>query len=602
MFPLRILLLCLFSAAVASPQATPEQSPQASPAQSPPQPEIVSHDAPATFSSRINLVTVPVVVRDRDGRPVGSLRQEDFQLFDKGKAQVISRFSIETSGSAAAKSPESPAPAQAAPSPAQPAEPPKPVLPSRYVAYLFDDVHSKVGDLLQGRQAANRQVDRTLDPNTRVGIFTTSGRTTQDFTGDAGKLHAAINRIQPWERGLDNQTDCPTISYYLADLLINQSQSLSPGLSDAQVMSRIGVDQLLNAVIQEAEACLQTTNLQQVLPQVRTAAQLALSVGKTETFSGLSVLLDLVRSMSSLPGNRSIVMVSPGFLLATEQRVFENDIFEKAIHANVTINTLDVRGVATIPGMDASQRGYQGASAGALMQADITAASLAQDLLGELAAGTGGTFFHNDNALADGLQELAARPEYVYVLGFSPDNLKFDGSYHGLKVTLKNGAGVNTANLKIAARRGYWAPNHSISPAEEAKEEIEDAVFSREERLDIPVKLHTEFFKQSQAKAELTVETRVDLKGLKFRKADDRNRDTLTVVTGLFDQNGRYMKGTERTMEMQLRDQTLDAGKSTGLVVKESFEVPPGRYVVRVVVRDTEGRSMAAQNEGVEIP
>lgn len=266
------------------------------------------------------------------------------------------------------------------------------------------------------------------------------------------------------------------------------------------------------------------------------------------------------------------------------------------------MNTLDVRGVATIPGMDASQRGHQGVLSGVLVQADITAASLAQDLLGELAAGTGGTFFHNDNGLADGLQELAARPEYVYVLGFSPDNLKFDGSYHGLKVTLKNGASVNRANLKVDARRGYWAPNHSISPAEEAKEEIEDAVFSREEMLDIPVKLHTEFFKQSEAKAELTVETRVDLKALKFRKADDRNRDTLTVVTGLFDQNGRYMKGTERTLDMQLRDQTLEAGRNSGLTLKESFDVPPGRYVVRVVVRDTEGRAMAAQNQGVEIP
>jgi VWFA-related protein len=582
-------VLCLFSAAVAWPQASPPENA--------PQPEVVSHEAPATFSSRINLVTVPVVVRDRDGRPVGSLRQEDFQLFDKGKAQVITKFSIETSGSAAAKSPGAPAPDQSA----TPAEPPKPVLPGRYVAYLFDDVHSKVGDLLQGRQAANQQVDRTLDPNTRVGIFTTSGRTTQDFTGDAAKLHAAINRIQPWESGLDNKHDCPTISYYLADLLINQSQSLSPGLSDNMVLARIGSDQALHAVVGEAIACLQNSDMEQVLPQVRAAAQLALTYGKAETFTGLNVLKDLVRSMSTLPGSRSIVMVSPGFLLASEQRVFENDIFEKAIRASVTINTLDVRGLSAIPGMDASEPGYHSGS-GYLVQADITAASLAQDLLAELAYGTGGTFFHNDNALADGLQELAARPEYVYVLGFSPDNLKFDGSYHGLKVTLKNGASVNGANLKISSRRGYWAPNHSISPAEEAKEEIEDAVFSREERLDIPVKLHTEFFKQSEAKAELTVESRIDLKGLKFRKADDRNRDTLTVVTGLFDQNGRYMKGTERTLEMQLRDQTLDAGKSSGLTVKESFDVPPGRYVVRVVVRDTEGRSMAAQNEGVEIP
>ena len=87
-----------------------------------------------------------------------------------------------------------------------------------------------------------------------------------------------------------------------------------------------------------------------------------------------------------------------------------------------------------------------------------------------------------------------------------------------------------------------------------------------------------------------------------FEHVHDRNRDTLTAVTSVFDQNGRYLKGTEKTMEMQLRDQTLEAGKGAGLVVKESFDLPPGRYVVRVVVRDTEGRSMATQNQGVEIP
>jgi hypothetical protein len=336
-----------------------------------------------------------------------------------------------------------------------------------------------------------------------------------------------------------------------------------------------------------------------VLLAMRLGAQQALALGKEDAITSLSVVRDLVRSMSSLPGSRSIVMVSPGFLPLDEHRMFENEIFDKAIHAQVIINTLDVRGLATIPGFEASDRGYQGSLPGVMMQAESTAASLSQDLLAEFAANTGGTFFHDDNGIEEGLDQLAAAPDYVYVLGFSPDNLKFDGSYHGLKVTLKSGAG---ATLKVDARRGYWAPNHSLSAAEEAREEIEDAVFSREERLDIPVKLHTEFFKQSESKAELTVETRVDLKGLKFRKADDRNRDTLAVVTGLFDQNGRFIKGTERTLEMQLRDETLDSGKSSGLSVKESFDVAPGRYVVRVVVRDTEGRAMAEQNAGVEIP
>jgi hypothetical protein len=61
-------------------------------------PEMSSHDAPATFSTKVNLVMVPVVVRDAKGKAIGTLEKEDFQLFDKGKPQVITRFAVEKAG------------------------------------------------------------------------------------------------------------------------------------------------------------------------------------------------------------------------------------------------------------------------------------------------------------------------------------------------------------------------------------------------------------------------------------------------------------------------------------------------------------------------
>ena len=60
-----------------------------------PAPEVSSREAPVTFSSRVNLVLVPVVVRDGQGHAIGTLKQDDFQLFDKGKPQIITRFSVE---------------------------------------------------------------------------------------------------------------------------------------------------------------------------------------------------------------------------------------------------------------------------------------------------------------------------------------------------------------------------------------------------------------------------------------------------------------------------------------------------------------------------
>src|ERR1700721_2642528 len=104
------------------------------------------------------------------------------------------------------------------------------------------------------------------------------------------------------------------------------------------------------------------------------------------------------------------------------------------------------------------------------------AASLQADLLAEVAAGTGGAFFHNNNDLGEGFKRLGSAPEYVYLLGFSPQNLKLDGSFHALKVSMKN-----AGPLTLDARKGYYAPKHLEDAAETARREIEEALFSREE-------------------------------------------------------------------------------------------------------------------------
>src|SRR5689334_12310976 len=79
------VLLCFSTAAFA--QATPPKDDSA---------EMTTHDTPATFRTKVNLVLVPVVVRDRQGHVVGNLTKDDFQLFDRGKPQTISSFSVET--------------------------------------------------------------------------------------------------------------------------------------------------------------------------------------------------------------------------------------------------------------------------------------------------------------------------------------------------------------------------------------------------------------------------------------------------------------------------------------------------------------------------
>ena len=188
-------------------------------------------------------------------------------------------------------------------------------------------------------------------------------------------------------------------------------------------------------------------------------------------------------------------------------------------------------------------------------------------------------------------------PAVSYLLGFSPQNLKLDGSYHTVRVTL-----TKKQKFTVQARHGYYAPRQIANPDLQAKQEIEEAVFSQEEIRDIPLELQTQFFKPDAGQAKLAVLLRVDLKTLRFRKADGRNVDNLTIATAIFDENGNFISGGEKIVEMKLLEPTYERLNKSGLALKSSFDVKPGKYLVRLVIRDSEGSQMAARNGAVVIP
>jgi hypothetical protein len=90
--------LCLCASVLMNPSAFAQQRQLQLPSPSADQGEITSREVPATFRTRVNLVLVPVVVRDKEGRPVGNLARDDFQLFDERKPQVITKFAVENAG------------------------------------------------------------------------------------------------------------------------------------------------------------------------------------------------------------------------------------------------------------------------------------------------------------------------------------------------------------------------------------------------------------------------------------------------------------------------------------------------------------------------
>jgi hypothetical protein len=184
------------------------------------------------------------------------------------------------------------------------------------------------------------------------------------------------------------------------------------------------------------------------------------------------------------------------------------------------------------------------------------------------------------------------------MLGFTPQNLKNDGSFHALRVVVKP-----SQSLNLQARRGYYAPKRQEDAEETARQEIENALFSREDLQELPIDLHTQFFKVGGGDvARMTVLLRLDLKLFKFRKTDGRNNNTVTMVTGIFDRDGNYMQGIKKVLELHLKDETLANRLNRGATIRTNFDLTPGTYLVRQVVRDAEGQQMSATNAAVVIP
>ena len=545
--------------------------------------EVSIQDTGTTFKLRVNLVQVRVVVRDSKGNLVPGLAREDFQLYDQGKLQMISTFGVETPKTRLQRA-EAEAKTQQREEAAGPGE--KVTLPQRFIALVFDDINLNMQDAMVLRSSAKSLIE-TLEPTDRLAIYGTSGQIGQDFTSDKEALENALLPIVPRPKvGQATLAGASTgVNHYMADQAINNG--------DTQALA-IVTQQILRSMYGGDARMLGTAQImaQSVLEQ-------ELMARETENEFTFRALEDVVRRMLGLPGERVLLLASPGFPLTLPDYLYESELTERALRAGVVINTLDARGLYTpdlLGDISQDSSGQSATTAGPLAQYRLQQQLENEYVLGDFASGTGGVFFHNSNDLAGGLKRLVEAPETSYVLGFSPQNQKMDGKYHNLKVTL-----ANKQKYNIQARRGYYAPKKANDPEQQAKQEIAEAVFSQEEIRELPLELQTQYFKTGDG-AHLSVVSHIDIEGLHFRRADGRNWDNLTIATVVFDENGNFLTGGEKLYKMRLLDPTLVRFRQTGVTMKSSFDVKPGKYLIRQVVRDSEGAQMAARNGAVVIP
>ena len=551
------------------------------------------NQAPFQLKITSNLVVVRVVVRDQQNKPVENLKKEDFKLFDRGKQQSITQFAAEIPASQPASSPAIPS------GPPFTAAAPASAMPRRFLALYFDDLNTSAADVIRARDAADHYLAANLHPGDRVGIFTSS-TSLSDFTDDPKQIHDALFKLHasPLSLNLAKGQDCPDLSDYQAQQIIDYE-------FDENVDAwQIAIDQALN----DPKCVRVPKGPHQPELYIANLARTVIEQALTQSRASLQKLDQVVKYVAQMPGQRTILLVSPGFLSRSEQSQLDQ-VIDRALRSQVVISSLNPKGLTNVTReADASQTYLpaSGVAVGKTEELDSERDAAVQDVLAEVAQGTGGEFVHNNNDLQAGFASFAPA---AYYLAFDPTDVKQDGKFHELKVELAE----KHNGFSVQARRGYFAPGKNAEPNDlakqggasesdaQAQEQLREVVQSRTDLEQLPVTMDVKVSSTKTDDRSLVLTAHLDPNSLHFRKDGPRNLNNVTFVFAIFDAKDNMIQLQKGQAKMDVSDAELQKILRAGLKMDSTFQLKPGIYRVREVVTDSEEHQITAVSRTVNV-
>jgi VWFA-related protein len=557
LLPFGLLSLLFCTGGLVSGQSG--QAPAPDPSQAPQQP-------PITFRADINYVEVDARVLNEQGAFVPSLKAGDFQVFEDGKPQPVTVFSLVN------------IPVERLERPLFASKPIEPDTKNnlqgadgRIYLLVLDDYHTSFGRSPRTKAAARQFIERYMGANDTAAVVLTSGRSDagQEFTNNRRLLLQAVDKFSG--RKLRSST-------------LNRIDEEARTRDTRQQGDKIGD-------IDDQERGFQARNA-----------------------------LDTIRNLATYLGNirgrrKALVLFSEGIdydiydVFGTSQAstILDStkDLIAAATRANVAIYGVDPRGL-TLMGDDAIeiQSFPDDTSLGINQGSLFNELRLSQDSLRVLSDETGGFAVVNQNDFATAFRRIVDDNSSYYVLGYYASNERRDGRYRKIEVRLNNHPG-----LTVRARKGYVAPRGK-APETKAVPTGPNAVSAElKEVMESPLPLPglplistAAVFKGPSPKGTVVLSTLVNGASLPFVEKEGTFRNDLEVLIIASDDKGKTYPNDRNTVTLNMKPDTANRVKATGFRFISSIDLPPGRYQVRVGVRESNTKKAGSNTYDLEVP
>jgi hypothetical protein len=212
-----------------------------------------------------------------------------------------------------------------------------------------------------------------------------------------------------------------------------------------------------------------------------------------------------------------------------------------------------------------------------------------------MAEDTGGRAFFDSNTFGQVFDKVVNDTSAYYVLGYSSSNPNRDGRFRRIRVRLKRG------DLKLEYRSGYYAPrDFAHSTKDDREEQLQDQLTSDLSATDLSAFVSTSYFRLGDNRYYVPLSVVVPGNQLAITKTTDKNKASIDVLGLVRDENRRPVGRIRDTVK--LSTDAADELKTKTVQYETGFEMPPGKYHVKVVVRENAIGTFGSYETDVVVP